>query len=36
LSQEGVVYQKDLGEKTAETATSIKEYDPTSKWEPAE
>jgi hypothetical protein len=36
LSSDGVVYQKDLGQKTAEAAASIKEYDPADGWTPAE
>ena len=34
LSREGVVYQKDLGEKTTEIAASIKDYNPTQGWPP--
>ena len=36
LNQDGVVYQKDLGGKTADIAASIKEYNPTDGWTPAE
>jgi hypothetical protein len=36
LNRDGVVYQKDLGEKTADVAASIKEYNPTDGWTPAE
>ena len=36
VNQDGVVYQKDLGEKTAELAKAIKEYDPDSTWQKAE
>ena len=36
LSREGVVYQKDLGEKTTEIAASIKDYNPTQGWTPTE
>jgi hypothetical protein len=32
LSREGVIYQRDLGPKTADVAASIKEYDPTDEW----
>lgn len=32
INQNGVVYQKDLGEKTAEIAESIKEYNPDKTW----
>jgi hypothetical protein len=36
ISREGVVYEKDLGTSTAETAAAIKAYNPTDGWEPAE
>jgi hypothetical protein len=36
VDQDGVVYQKDLGEKTAELAKAMKEYDPNSTWQKAE
>jgi hypothetical protein len=36
LSREGVVYQQDLGPNTADIAASIKEYNPTDEWMPAE
>jgi hypothetical protein len=32
VNQDGVVYQKDLGDKTAELVKSIKEFDPDSSW----
>jgi len=32
INQNGVVYQKDLGEKTGELARGMKEYDPDSSW----
>jgi len=32
---DGVVYQKDLGEKTFELAQSLTEYDPSDGWKPA-
>ncbi len=35
VSQDGVVYQKDLGERTAETAVSMAEYNPGDGWTPA-
>jgi Protein of unknown function (DUF2950) len=35
VSKDGVVYQKDLGEKTAEIAKAITEYDPGDGWKPA-
>jgi Protein of unknown function (DUF2950) len=36
LSKEGIVYQKDLGEKTPVIAASIKRYDRDSGWSPTE
>jgi hypothetical protein len=36
VNEDGVVYQKDLGEKTAALAKAMKEYDPTSSWQKAE
>ncbi len=36
VSEDGVVYQKDLGKKTDVRAKSIKEYDPNSSWQTAE
>jgi Protein of unknown function (DUF2950) len=35
VGKDGVVYQKDLGEKTVETAQGITEYDPSDGWKPA-
>lgn len=32
VNQDGVIYQKDLGEKTAEVAGKMSEYDPDSSW----
>jgi hypothetical protein len=32
VNQDGKVYQKDLGEKTAKLASGIKDYDPDSSW----
>jgi hypothetical protein len=32
VSHQGRVYQKDLGEKTAELGTAMQEYDPDSTW----
>ena len=34
VNQVGVVFQKNLGEKTAEIAAAMKEYDPDDSWEP--
>jgi hypothetical protein len=36
VNQDGVVYQKDLGERTADLAKAIKEYDPDPTWQKAE
>ena len=36
MSQEGTVYQKDLGTSTADTAAAIKEYNPSGGWAPAQ
>jgi hypothetical protein len=33
ISQDGILYQKDLGEDTAKTALQIKEYNPDTSWE---
>jgi hypothetical protein len=35
VGKDGVVYQKDLGEKTAEAAQAIQEYNPGDGWSPA-
>ncbi len=35
VGKDGVVYQKDLGEKTVETALGITDYDPSDGWKPA-
>lgn len=32
INQRGVVYQKDLGEKTADIAAAMTEYAPDSTW----
>jgi hypothetical protein len=32
VSQQGVVYQKDLGAKTSKLASALKAYDPDSSW----
>ena len=36
VNEEGVVYQKDLGEKTDVLAKAMKEYNPDSSWQKAE
>ena len=33
VNQEGVVYQKDLGEETAQAASQMKEYNPNKTWQ---
>jgi hypothetical protein len=35
VGKDGVVYQKDLGEKTAEIAQAMTRYDPADGWKPA-
>lgn len=35
VGPDGVVYQKDLGEKTSEVAAAMAEYDPGDGWKPA-
>jgi hypothetical protein len=36
VSHQGVVYQKDLGEKTRDLARAIQAYDPDASWTPVE
>jgi Protein of unknown function (DUF2950) len=36
VSHEGVVYEKDLGSKTAETFREMTRYDPDSSWKPVD
>jgi hypothetical protein len=36
VNQSGVIYQKDLGEDTANAAKTITTYDPGDGWEPAQ
>jgi hypothetical protein len=36
VAEDGVVYQKDLGKRTAVLGKTMKEYDPTSGWQKAE
>jgi len=36
LGPEGIVYQKDLGENTAETAASVRRFNPGEGWSPVE
>jgi hypothetical protein len=35
VGKDGVVYQKDLGEKTTAIAEAMKDYDPGDGWSPA-
>ena len=32
VGKDGTLYQKDLGENTADVAAAIKEYNPTDGW----
>jgi hypothetical protein len=36
VNSNGIIYQKDLGEKTAEIAPALKEYNPDATWSRAE
>lgn len=36
INQDGVVFQKDLGEKTADLAKAMTEFDPDDTWKPVE
>jgi hypothetical protein len=36
VSQDGLIYQKDLGEKTVELAKAMREYNPDSSWQKVE
>lgn len=36
VNKDGVVYQKDLGPDTAQTASSLSEYNPDKSWDPVE
>jgi DUF2950 family protein len=36
VNQLGVVFQKNLGAKTAEIASAMTQYDPDDSWNPAE
>jgi hypothetical protein len=35
VGKDGVVYQKDLGEKTTDEGTSMMDYNPGDGWSPA-
>jgi hypothetical protein len=34
INQDGVLFQKDLGKATTETATAMSEFDPDASWTP--
>lgn len=36
VNQQGTIYQRNLGPKTGKIASHMKEYDPDSKWSPAQ
>jgi hypothetical protein len=36
VNQDGIVYEKDLGPKTAEMAKSMKQYNPDGSWRKAD
>jgi len=36
INQDGVLFQKDLGKTTTETATTMTEFDPNAGWKPVE
>jgi hypothetical protein len=36
ISRDGVLFQKDLGKSTTETATAISQFDPDSSWSPVQ
>jgi hypothetical protein len=36
VNQDGVLFQKDLGKSTTETATAISQFDPDASWTPVE
>jgi hypothetical protein len=35
IGKDGVIYQKDLGEKTTDQGTTMTEYNPGEGWSPA-
>ena len=35
IGKDGIVYQKDLGEKTTDVALALAEYNPGDNWTPA-
>ena len=36
VNQDGIVYEKDLGDDTMKIASQIKEYNPDESWSPVE
>ena len=36
VNQQGIVYQKDLGEETDEVASAMTRYDPDATWQKVE
>jgi hypothetical protein len=36
INQDGVLLQKDLGESTTETASTMSEFDPDAGWSPVQ
>ena len=36
MNQDGILYEKDLGEKTTEIASQIREYNPDATWSKVE
>ena len=36
INQDGVVYQRDLGDETSKVAAAVVSYNPTSEWEAVE
>jgi hypothetical protein len=36
VNQDGTVYQKDLGDQTADLASQITAYNPDGSWQPAQ
>jgi hypothetical protein len=36
VNQDGVVFQKDFGQKTGSLANTMREYNPNSSWQKAE
>ena len=35
IGEDGIVYEKDLGERTADVAVALTEYNPAEAWKPA-